>query len=41
MHKSFIVNMNKIRSLEGNILDMGNAKVAISQTHSGRKGPNE
>ena len=31
VHKSFIVNMNKIRSLEGNVLDMGSAKVAISQ----------
>jgi len=31
VHKSFIVNMNKIESIEGNILDMGNIKIAISQ----------
>jgi DNA-binding LytR/AlgR family response regulator len=31
VHKSFIVNINKIKSIEGNILDMGNAKIAISQ----------
>jgi DNA-binding LytR/AlgR family response regulator len=31
VHKSFIVNMNKIYSIEGNVLDMGGAKVAISQ----------
>ncbi|HXB30318.1 MAG TPA: LytTR family DNA-binding domain-containing protein [Puia sp.] len=31
VHKSFIVNVNKIRSIEGNILDIGNEKIAISQ----------
>ena len=32
VHKSFIVNMNKIRSIEGNILDMGMGKITISQS---------
>ncbi len=32
VHKSFIVNIQKIKSIEGNILDMGNAKIAISQS---------
>ncbi len=32
VHKSFIVNMNKIKSIEGNILDMGNEKITISQS---------
>lgn len=31
VHKSFIVNINKIQSIEGNILDVGNQKIAISQ----------
>lgn len=31
VHKSFIVNINKIKSIEGNILDIGNEKIAISQ----------
>ena len=31
VHKSFIVNRNKIKSIEGNILDIGNAKITISQ----------
>jgi DNA-binding LytR/AlgR family response regulator len=31
VHKSFIVNMNKIKSIEGNILNIGNEKIAISQ----------
>ena len=31
VHKSFIVNMNKIQSIEGNILDIGNEKITISQ----------
>ncbi len=31
VHKSFIVNINKIKSIEGNILDIGNQKIAISQ----------
>ena len=32
VHKSFIVNITKIKSIEGNILDMGNEKIAISQS---------
>ena len=31
VHKSFIVNINKVKSIEGNILDIGNEKIAISQ----------
>ena len=31
VHKSFIVNLNKIKSIEGNILDIGNEKITISQ----------
>jgi DNA-binding LytR/AlgR family response regulator len=31
VHKSFIVNINKIKSIEGNILDIGNQKITISQ----------
>jgi DNA-binding LytR/AlgR family response regulator len=31
VHKSFIVNLSKIRSIEGNILDIGNEKITISQ----------
>ena len=31
VHKSFIVNINKIKSIEGNILDIGNEKITISQ----------
>jgi DNA-binding LytR/AlgR family response regulator len=31
VHKSFIVNKTKIKSIEGNILDIGNNKIAISQ----------
>jgi len=31
VHKSFIVNMNKVKSIEGNIIDIGNAKITISQ----------
>ena len=31
VHKSFIVNVNKIKSIEGNILDIGNEKITISQ----------
>ncbi len=31
VHKSFIVNKNKIKSIEGNILDIGNEKITISQ----------
>src|ERR1700751_5308265 len=32
VHKSFIVNVNKIKSIEGNILDIGNEKIIISQS---------
>jgi len=31
VHKSFIVNLSKIKSIEGNILDIGNEKITISQ----------
>jgi len=31
VHKSFIVNKTKIKSIEGNILDIGNEKITISQ----------
>jgi DNA-binding LytR/AlgR family response regulator len=31
VHKSFIVNINKVKRIEGNVLDMGNEKIAISQ----------
>jgi len=31
VHKSFIVNINKIQAIEGNILSIGTAKIAISQ----------
>lgn len=31
VHKSFIVNVNKIKSIEGNILDIGNTKISVSQ----------
>ncbi|HMH35106.1 MAG TPA: LytTR family DNA-binding domain-containing protein [Puia sp.] len=31
VHKSFIVNIRKIKSIEGNILDIGNEKITISQ----------
>ncbi|HTB53293.1 MAG TPA: LytTR family DNA-binding domain-containing protein [Ferruginibacter sp.] len=31
VHKSFIVNMNKVDSIEGNILNIGNEKITISQ----------
>jgi DNA-binding LytR/AlgR family response regulator len=31
VHKSFIVNFSKIKSIEGNILNIGNVKIAISQ----------
>ena len=32
VHKSFIVNISKIKSIEGNILNIGNEKIAISQS---------
>jgi DNA-binding LytR/AlgR family response regulator len=32
VHKSFIVNMRKIKSIEGNVLDIGNEKITISQS---------
>ncbi|MES2005585.1 MAG: LytTR family DNA-binding domain-containing protein [Bacteroidota bacterium] len=31
VHKSFIVNMRRVKSIEGNILDIGIEKIAISQ----------
>jgi DNA-binding LytR/AlgR family response regulator len=31
VHKSFIVNINKIKSIEGNVLDIEAAKITISQ----------
>jgi DNA-binding LytR/AlgR family response regulator len=31
VHKSFIVNINKVKSIEGNILDIGDTKITISQ----------
>ena len=31
VHKSFIVNISKIKSIEGNILNIGSEKIAISQ----------
>jgi DNA-binding LytR/AlgR family response regulator len=31
VHKSFIVNITKIKSIEGNILNIGNEKITISQ----------
>jgi len=31
VHKSFIVNSSKVKSIEGNILNIGNAKITISQ----------
>jgi DNA-binding LytR/AlgR family response regulator len=32
VHKSFIVNIGKVRSIEGNVLDIGNEKITISQS---------
>jgi DNA-binding LytR/AlgR family response regulator len=32
VHKSFIVNISKVKSIEGNILDIGNEKITISQS---------
>ena len=32
VHKSFIVNKTKIKSIEGNILNIGTEKIAISQS---------
>ena len=31
VHKSFIVNISKVKSIEGNVLHIGNEKIAISQ----------
>ena len=31
VHKSFIVNSSKVKSIEGNILDIGDTKITISQ----------
>ncbi|HET6252854.1 MAG TPA: LytTR family DNA-binding domain-containing protein [Puia sp.] len=32
VHKSYIVNIGKVRSIEGNVLDIGNEKIVISQS---------
>jgi DNA-binding LytR/AlgR family response regulator len=32
VHKSFIVNISKVKSIEGNVLDIGNEKITISQS---------
>lgn len=32
VHKSYIVNISKVRSIEGNVLDLGVGKIAISQS---------
>ncbi|TDW99247.1 LytR/AlgR family response regulator transcription factor [Dinghuibacter silviterrae] len=32
VHKSFIVNRDKIKSIDGHVLDMGSARIAISQS---------
>jgi len=32
VHKSFIVNISKVQRIEGNILDIGNEKITISQS---------
>ena len=32
VHKSHIVNISKVKSIEGNILDIGGAKITISQS---------
>jgi DNA-binding LytR/AlgR family response regulator len=32
VHKSFILNISKVKSIEGNTLDIGNAKIAVSQS---------
>jgi len=32
-HKSFVVNINKIQALEGNMLHIGNHKISISRTY--------
>jgi DNA-binding LytR/AlgR family response regulator len=32
VHKSFIVNIGKVKRIEGNILDIGNEKITISQS---------
>jgi DNA-binding LytR/AlgR family response regulator len=31
VHKSFIVNISKIKSIEGNVLNVGNEKITVSQ----------
>jgi DNA-binding LytR/AlgR family response regulator len=31
VHKSFIVNISKIKSIEGNIINIGDKKITISQ----------
>jgi DNA-binding LytR/AlgR family response regulator len=32
VHKSFIVNISKVKSIEGNVLNIGNEKITISQS---------
>src|SRR5580658_7023418 len=32
VHKSFIVNISKVKRIEGNVLDIGNEKITISQS---------
>jgi DNA-binding LytR/AlgR family response regulator len=32
VHKSFIVNMSKVQRIEGNVIDIGNEKITISQS---------
>src|SRR6185312_6177261 len=31
VHKSFIVNISKVRRIDGNVLDVGQGKITISQ----------
>jgi DNA-binding LytR/AlgR family response regulator len=33
VHKSFIVNLKKIKRIEGNIIHIGNAAIPISQNY--------
>ncbi len=32
VHKSFVVNIGKVKRIDGNILDIGNEKITISQS---------
>ena len=36
VHKSFIVNINKIKSIEGSVLNIGGTKISISQNLRGK-----